>query len=213
MSIAAYATAVRNHLRQNLTNFYDGVEDHINRNCKVMVDDKPTADCGQEFISIYGSYHQPKNRNLMQALEEEFGLTISISRKIAVVPPDYRGELGYLDIQSLPERTPEEDKDTWHAAWVSVEARAREIVRLLMGEYRYQLMQEANALLDLGSPITEPLLWTGTDPAPREVGPDHFYSYDNLDPDADPVFGLVMKVYFGEAIRMQPISDLDRDGS
>lgn len=210
MSIVAYAGAVRNYLRENLTNFYDDDATSIARNCKVMYDEQPTADCGQEFIAIYGSYHQPKERNLMQALEEEFGITIAVSRKIADVPPDYRGELGYTDLKLLPDVVPQDDQDRWYATHVSVEARCREIVRLLMGEDRYLLMQQANALLLGGSPITEPLLWIGTDPKPSTVGPDHFYSYDNLDPDADPIFGLTMKVYFGEAIRMQPVSDLDR---
>lgn len=61
----------------------------------------------------------------------------------------------------------------------------------------------------MGGPITEPLLWLGTDPSPRQVGPEHFYSYFKPEQDVDPIFGLVMKVYFGEAIRMQPVGDYD----
>lgn len=212
MSILAYATAVRNQLRENLTDFYEGDEESTFRNCKVMVDEHPTADSGQEFIAIYGSYHQPKDKNLMQALEEEFGLTIAVSRKIAVIPPDYRGELGYTDIKNLPARTTVDDSDRWLDSFKSIEARCREIVKLVVGEDRYRIMHEANTLLDTiaGGPITEPLLWLGTDPAPKQVGPEHFYSYADLSPGTDPVFGLVSKIYFGDAIRMQPISDLDR---
>lgn len=209
MSIYAYTTAVRNYLRSNLTNFYGGNATDIARNCKVMFDDQPTADCGQEFIAIYGDTHKPHTKNLMQALDEEFGITVAVSRKIAVVPPDYRGEMGYINDKALPAAVPAADETRWDAAWASTESRCRQIVKLVVGSGRYTLMQNANAILNEGSPFTEPLIWLGTDAAPRPVGPEHFYSYAEMPQDADPVFGLVMKVYFGGAVRMQPIADLD----
>src|SRR5687768_12244257 len=101
MSIYAYSLAVRNHLRANLTNFYERGEDKF-KNCRVMLNDKPAANCGQEFLAVYGSTHQPRSKNLMQGLEEVFGLTIAVSRKISMVPPDTRGELGYLDAYTIP---------------------------------------------------------------------------------------------------------------
>ena len=209
MSIHAYCTAVRNHLRENLQNFYTGSADAVDRNCKVMYDEQPTADCGQEFIAIYGSYHKPHTDNLMQAIDEEFGLNVSVSRKISVVPPDYRGELGYLTLKNLPESVTEDDAERWNSAWLGTETRCREIVKLLVGPDRYSVMNSANAILTTGSPITEPLIWLGTDAVPRRVGPEHFYSYADIPPDADPIFGLVMSIYFGKAVRMQPSYDLD----
>lgn len=208
MSIAAYATAVRNYLRQNLTDFYADNADAIAANCKVMVDEHPTPNCGQEFISIYGSYHQPKERNPMQAIEEEFGLTIAVSRKIAVVPPDYRGELGYIS-DKVNSIIPSDDLDAFLTAYKSVEGRCREIVKFLHGGDRYSIMNDANGILVNECPITEPLVWLGTDPAPTQVGPDFFWGTYQREPNwTDDVFGLVMKVYFGEAIRFQIISDL-----
>lgn len=209
MSIYAYCTAVRDHLRDNLTNFYGDDPTYIARNCKVMYDEQPTADCGQEFIAIYGDHHKPHSTNLMQALDEEFGITVAVSRKIAVIPPDYRGEMGYINDKLMPSAVSTGDNDRWLATWSSVEGRCREIVKLIAGSGRYTLMQNANTVLAEGGPITEPLLWLGTDAAPRPVGPEHFYSYADIPEGADPVFGLLMKVYFGKAVRMQPIADLD----
>jgi hypothetical protein len=212
VSVAAYARAVRDHLRSNLSNFYDkGAEKR--GNCKVMLNERPAANCGQEFISIYGSTLQARDKYLMQAVEEVVGITVAVSRKISFVPPDYRGELGYLNLHEIPlTEDPGEhtEFDRFYEAWVSVEQRCREIVRLLVGRDRYTVMQEANALLE-GSPFTEPLLWQGTDAVPREVGPEHFWGYQEPQKDSDNVFGLLSKVYFGDAIRMQPISDLDTD--
>lgn len=210
MSTAAYATAVRNYLRTNLTSFYEDQDAQKAANCKVMLDEKPAANCGQEFIAIYGSFHQPPQKKLMNAIDEEFGLTIAVSRKIAVIPPDYRGELGYINVHTIPERTPPEDLEVWTPAWISVEERCREIVKLLMADDKYLIMKDANTLLPGGSPFTEPMEWLHTDSYPRQVGPEHFTSFDELEQDADPIFGLVMKVYLGGARRLQPTSDLDR---
>lgn len=211
MSISTYALSVRNFLRSNLTNFYGGVSLSINYNCRVMLDEHPTANCGQEFISIYGSYHQPKSKDLMMALEEEFGLTVAVSRKIALVPPDYRGETGYLNDKQISIEDPDEES-AFINTWKSTEARCREIVNLLQGSNRYIVMNNTNTLIaaDRGAPFTEPLLWLGTDPAPKQVGPEFFFGYQEPKPTDDNVFGLVQKVYLGEAIRMQPIADLDR---
>jgi hypothetical protein len=206
MSIAAYATAVRNHLRSNLNNFYDGDVTSIVANCKVMPDEHPTASCGQEFISIYANYHV--GRDFMQGIEEELGLVVAVSRKIAWVPPDYRGEKGYLDTHSLIIEDTDEELN-FERAWSSTEARCREIVKLVVGEDRYELMVAANALLNSGSPFTEPLKWQRSDAAPRQVSADFFISYYEPIQDSDPFFGLVQKVYFGGAKRLQPIGDLD----
>lgn len=212
MSIAAYCTAARNYLRDNIQNFYGGDAVATERNCKITYNEQPTPDCGQEFIAIYGDYHKPVGY-FGQAIEEEFGIVIAVSRKIAVVPPDYRGELGYITVKDLPSTVGTAEADLWTAAWNSTETRCREIVKLLAGSDRYSIMQDANLILansfTAGDEFTEPLQWTGTDAAPRPVGPEHFYSYADMPQDADPVFGLVMKVFFGKAIRLQKIENLD----
>lgn len=206
MSFAAYAEAVRDYLRANLDGFYDGEPVAVAANCKVMPDEKPAANCGQEFISIYGTHHI--GRNYMQAIEEEIGIVIAVSRKIALVPPDYRGEKGVIDIYPLTIADADEE-DRFLTSFKSVEARCREIVKLLAGTARYEIMQDANDNLAGGSPFTEPLTWRRTDGMAQQVSADHFYSYYEPIQDSDPIFGLVMKVYFDGAIRLQPISDLD----
>lgn len=219
MSIASYATAVRNYLRSNLSDFYGNLTNDIvadpivaanrARNCKVMLDERTTADSGQEFIAIYASTHKSRG-DLMQAIDEEFGLIVAISRKIALIPPDYRGEKGFLDLQPLAIDDPDEE-DQFLTTWKNTEARCREVVKLLEGSARYEIMYNANVLIGLtGGPFTEPLLWERTDATPRQVDSNHFYYYDKLEIDRDPVFGLVQKIYLGGAVRMQPISDLDR---
>lgn len=206
MSYLAYAIAVRDYLRDNLTDFYNGDSTAIAANCKVMPDEIPVANCGQEFISIYGASHV--GRNYMQAIEEELGITIAVSRKIAFVPPDYRGEKGVIDIYPLTIANATEE-DAFLHSFIGIEARCREIVKLLTGTARYEIMQNANDNLGTGSPFTEPLVWRRTDGQAKQVSADHFYSYYEPIQDSDPIFGLVMKVYFDGAIRLQPISDLD----
>lgn len=208
MSIAAYTLATRNHLRFYLENFYDNDLQSKRRNCKAQLDEHPTADCGQEFISLYGDYHKPNTPNTIQAIDENFGITVAISRKISLIPQDYRGELGYFNAHTVPltDIVGTDDYDRFYASWVSLEQRCREIVGLVAGEHRGILMQAANALLTDGGYISEPLLWKGTDARPTQVGPDHFYGYqDNPPHDADPIFGLMMKIHFGDAVRFQAV--------
>lgn len=211
MSTAAYLTSVRNYLRGNLTNFYDDDVDHIARNCKVMLDERTTADCGQEFISIYSDYHT--STQLMEGISEEFGAVVAVSRKIAVIPPDYRGEKGYIDIHPLPGNTSADDETRFLGSWKSLEARCREVARLVGGVGRYEIMSDANLLVDAnneGVEFLEPLQWLRTDPKPELVGAEHFFSFYDKIPDSDPTFGLVMRVYFGKASRLQPNYDWDR---
>ena len=218
MSVSAYALATRNHLRFYLSNFYGNDLEAKQRDCKVMLDEHPTADCGQEFISIYGAYHKAHTPNPMQAIDEEFGLTISVARKIALIPPDYRGELGYLSTYPtyLDISYGEDDNDRFVAGWASVEQRCREIVGLCCGKKRYELMHSANAYLTdnnivgTGVGFTEPLIWQNTTPVPNAVGPEFFWGYQgDMPQDADKIFGLVMKVNLVGAVRIQSVDDFD----
>lgn len=211
MSTAAYLISVRNYLRSNLTNFYAEDNDHIARNCKVMLDERTTADSGQEFIAIYADYHT--STQLMEGVEEELGVVIAVSQKIAVIPPDYRGEKGYIDIHPLPTSTSVSDETRFLNSWKSLEARCREIARLIGGVGRYEIMSDTNTLLDStneGVQFIEPLEWLKTDAKPELVGAEHFFSFYDKIPDSDPTFGLIMRVYFGKAKRLQPNYDWDR---
>jgi hypothetical protein len=205
MSLAAYALAVRNHLRTNLTSFYNNVvpeQQAANRalNCRITQDDRPTPQSGQEFISIRGVSWQPGPLRLMQAVEERFAVTIAITHRVAFMPFDYRGEANYL-----------RDEDKFTLAQVSLESRCREIIRLL--EKNYTVMQAANALFDADNGFSEPLIWTGCDAEPQIVDADHFTA--THDPTGklldDEQYGLLMRIRFGEAVRFQPLSVFDLD--
>ena len=214
MSVSAYALATRNHLRYYLNNFHGNNAEAKNRDCKVMLDEHPTADCGQEFIAIYASYHKAHTPNPMQAIDEEFGLTVSVARKISLIPPDYRGELGYIDAVAtgLTSSYGTDDNDRFISSWSSLEARCREIVGHCCGTKRYELMNSANQLMN-GVEFSEPLIWENTDPVPQAVGPEFFWGYqDEMPPDADKIFGLVMKVHLIGAVRLQGVDSYDVQG-
>lgn len=218
MSLSALTRAVRNHLRTNLTNFYDSDNllfpgrQELNRknNCRVMPDHHPVADCGQEFIAIHGSELRPTETDFGVAIEESFGLTVSVTRKISRVPKRHRGELGYIL-----------DDDEFTIDWTSIEARCRQIVGMV--DKNYTLMQTANSLMDVRHPFIEPLRWLGTDPAPKQVDATHFCAYHvslgvrptasvtplGPAPEADEIYGLLMQIRFGRAIRFQRNDEYD----
>jgi hypothetical protein len=210
MSISALALATRDYLRDNLTNFYTGESGLIAQSCRVMPNHHPPAMCGDEFIAIYGSVYRPREVWIQTAIEEQFGLTIAITRRINLVPRDSRGEIGYII-----------DPDQYADGWKSIDARSREIVGLL--DKNYALLRLAEALFDNENGFSEPLYWVGTDPAPTEVSNEHFCAYhaginnDNSNnvsglpgiPEADDVYGLLTHIRFDGAIRFQPNTEYD----
>lgn len=215
MSLAALAKAVRDTLRTDLTRFYDDNSDTIqakNRaaNCRVMPDEKPTPACGDEFISVYGNILRPRSTELNTAIEEQYGIIIAVTRRISSIPFDDRGEVGYIT-----------DGDFYLTDWMSVEGRCREIVGLL--DKNYELLRAAEEFFNNQNGYSEPLYWVGTDAAPTQVGAEHFHAYHaGIDaalsneihqlpgvPEADPVYGLLMKVRFDGAIRFQPKGEYD----
>lgn len=203
MSLRSYLLAVRNHLREELTTFYDNGSSSIQTrdrelNCRVTQDAKPTPGSGQEFIAIYGDSWRPGPVRIMQGIEERFNLSIAVTRRIADLPLDARGEAHYI-----------RDSDKFNLSAISVEQRCREIIRLI--SHNYTLMQAANALFEADDGFTEPLLWLGGDAEPQLVGADHFTatyepSGELLD---DMQFGIVMKLRFGEAVRLQSLATFD----
>lgn len=222
MSIAALTVAARNSLRTNLTNFYDVsiidpdyVVKQANRraaNCRVMPNHFPAANAGDEFIAIYGGNHRPRE-TFDLAIEEEFGFEVAISLKVPAIPRDARGELGYVF-----------DADQYALGQKSIEARCREVVKLFTKNYTF--MQACNALFDNENGFSEPLSWSMSDAIPTEVGAEHFCAYhaainplggnDVLGlpgiPQAENVYGLLMHVRFGGAIRFQPLAEYDLPG-
>lgn len=218
MSLSALLEATRNLLRSELTNFYDNddeatqTRDRAN-NCRVMPDERPVPMCGQEFIAIYGRLHQASERYAMEAIEERYSVTIAVSRKCGVVPRDSRGEASYIHVS-----------DQLVEGNRSLEGRTREIIRIL-AQNKYQLLRSAEELFPLnlgGEDVTygyvTPLIWTGGDSQPAQVDATHFTSWhagiddDSLlppAPEADEVYGLLMKLQFDDATRIQPISIID----
>lgn len=205
MSLDAYALAVRNKLRASLTDFY-GTDLDKAANCRITTPKYPcSANCGREFIGIWGASHKPRQATPYNAFEEEFGLVVGVTLRINDIPADHRGEAGYMY-----------DDTKFSLGWRTIANRCREIVGLIAGHTRYEVMQAANTILDTGSPITEPLVWLGTDAAPQEVGADHFLAYHEtspiqsmVNPIIDDEYGLFMRVNFGRAVRFQPHNTYD----
>jgi hypothetical protein len=210
MSVAALAMATRDLLRAQLTDFYDTPdsekEARRKTNCRVMPDERPAPNCGQEFIAINARSHQPIQTGATVAIEEKIGFVIAVTRKVADVPQDARGEAAWII-----------DDDQYLVSWKSIEERCREIAGLI--DKNYQLLRNADALFEADNGFSEPLFWTGTDPMPQQVGESHFSSYPSGLPDpmlgipapeADPVSGLVMRVYFDGAVRFQDSAAYDR---
>lgn len=169
----------------------------------------PAANAGDEFIAIYGASHSPLE-TFDTAVEEEFGFDVAVSLRIPAIPRDARGELGYVY-----------DSDLYVLGQKSIEARCREIVGMFHKNYTF--MQACNALFNNENGFSEPLAWRGTDAVPTEVGAEHFCAYhaainpaggnDTLGlpgiPEADPMYGLLMHIHFGGAIRFQPLTEYD----
>lgn len=205
MSTAALCIAARDRLRSSLTNFYS-TSAQKNANCRVMVNHHPTPSAGEEFIAIYGGNHRPRETWHQTVIEEQFGFVVAVTRRVALIPRDHRGEAGgYVEDAAF------------NIAWTSLEQRCREIVGFL--DKNYTFMQEANALFNHQNGFSEPAYWIGTDPSPTEVGAEHFcashvsvnrehYQLGGI-PDADDVYGLLMHVRFDGAIRFQPNSEYD----
>lgn len=176
-----------------------------------MPNHHPPADCGDEFIAVYGSVHRYRDPRPETAIDEQLGLTVAVTRRINMVPADYRGEAGYIA-----------DDDLYALGWKSIEARCREIAGLI--DKNYDLLVAADLLHAGGNTFSEPLYWLGTDPAPQEVGAEHFCAWhagiDRLGsnavsslpgiPTADNTYGLLMHVKFDGAVRFQPATTFDQ---
>lgn len=214
MSIAALTLAARNRLRANLTGFYANADNtiHTNRaaaNCRVMPNAFPAANAGDEFIAVYGAYHRPRD-TFDLAVEEEYGFAVAVSLRVPAVPRDLRGELGYVY-----------DSDQYVLGQKTIEARCREIVGLFHKNYTFT--RECDALFQNENGFSEPFWWKNSDAVPTEVGAEHFCAYhaainpkggnDTLGlpgiPEADPIYGLLMHIQFGGAIRFQPLTEYD----
>ena len=196
MSLAAYAIAVRNHLRSNLTEFYSTTLEK-NTNCRVMEDEKPVPNCGQEFIAIYGNAHHPGQTRMMTGIEELYDITVAVTLRVANVPKDRRGEASYVD----------DPNDSFTTPWMTLEERCREIIGML--DKNYTVLLAANQFFTADNGFTEPLLWLSTDAKPKLVGADHFYAHHEQIPGSDDVFGMLMEIRFGEAVRLQETANFD----
>jgi hypothetical protein len=203
MSLAAYALAVRNHLRENLTSFYDNTDSgkqlrDRQLNCDIMLDELPRPNCGREFIAIYGWAWGPKELAVIQGVDEAVGIEIAVSQKTGDIPYDYRGALAYI-----------KDESKFVQGWVSLEQRLTEIIGLI--DKSYPVLNAANTLLDKSYGLTEPFQWIGCDPKPRAVGEGHFNAGAS-DPSrpANLQAGLVMRVRFGHGVRLQDNFSFDQ---
>lgn len=208
--LAALLRACRDTLREDLIDFYDNddpttQENRRKLNCKVMVDERPVPNCGEEFISLFGAHHRAREVWHQTAIEEEYGIVIAVTHKVAKSPFHHRGETSYIL-----------DDDEFIVSWMSLEQRCREIVGLL--DKNYTLLRSAEAMFNHANAYSEPLVWVSTDAVPQAVGAEHFSAFHTAvdthgqlpgEPEADDTYGFMMRIHFDRAIRFQPKGEYD----
>jgi len=201
MSLLHPCLAVRNILRENLTSFYDNT-DHATQtkrraaNCKYMPDARPAPSAGKEFVSVYCRDWTPLNPRDSYALEEEFTITVAVTHRTGEIPFDRIGEVAIL-----------RDEDIFVQQTYTIEARIREIVRLLHQDY-VTYIAALNALLGTKQSAYDKLWFTGADPRPRIVGPDHFHGVSS----DEAITGLLWEVHFGGSGFVHNMTTIDADG-
>ena len=202
MSLVASCLCVRNILRENLS-ARPTTTAQLQSWCRLMPDDRPAPNCGQEAISIYGGGWIPKDdsENLW-GLHEEFAVVVAVTHRTGDVPFDRIGEVQIA-----------RDEDLHARQLLSIEARIREINRLIHvgdgqvgGQNAYQLQnaQFESLLLNRQQPY-EKLSWHHTDPWPKLVGPDHFHATDS---SQNPT-GILMRTFFKGAPRLHNPASVD----
>lgn len=196
MSLSAWLIATRDHLRDNLTNFYStGAEKYAN--CLVMPDERTTPSAGREFIGIYGNQWSPVQQKPMLAADEAFGFTIAVTHRTGFILQDRIGETVYSGADG-----------TYINSYLSLEGRLREILGLVHGNYE---LLRLVGLLEYGDiKSQETVYWSGSDAKPREVGPEHFLSDTSQASLSMQSVGQMMEIRFSGAGRLQTISYHDK---
>ena len=186
MSLFHLIRASREHLRDNLTALTNPME-----SVKIMPDERPSPKAGNEFIALVPRSWHAFELQPLEAIHEQYDLTVAITRRTGSVPFDRIGEQIFM-----------EDETLYDTQYLSMEERAREIMDLL--SQNRDLMAEAKNQLGHINGYLTTWFWQSTDAQPRMVGPEHFHSTgDRIDT------GLVLTVNFVGATRAQPKDTFD----
>jgi hypothetical protein len=170
--------ATRTHLRENLVNVY-----RPNSSIRIMVDERVPPNAGEEFIGIRCSLVQNLNPPSAVAKVIEYGLTISITRRVIGLANEHTGENILTDTQ-------------FERLKPSIEKRAREIANLIDGSWT--LMSSINESLPVGSGcFLSPLGLVSEDAEPQTVEEAHF---DTEEETGNPRYvGLLLELSFAGA--------------
>lgn len=179
MSLSALTIAVTSRIQDALN--------ITGKICDVMPDERPPPRCGMEFISVYGRSWSPGIVSPDVGLDEMYDVDCALTFRIGKFPTARRAETVYLN------------------AFRTMESRLREIV--LAVHMQTKILTEANKEIPTGqSQIVEMLRWLGSDAGPKPVGPDHFHSSVEIDPQTASATqietGFMMVARFGQARRL-----------
>lgn len=174
MSLAALLRATQDHLATVLTLTVD-------RDISVQEDDQPPPFVGQLHYVVHATDWRWPGATDNDVLDEQYGITVSITQRTPVAPRDRKMSHLYLDRLE------------------GVEKLARQV--MLACHLNYTLFGLANKYAEGTLALVEPLRWEATDPKPKNVGPDWFWA---TDPNATDC-GWVLGVHFGRARRIQRI--------
>lgn len=185
MSLSALLIAVRNKLRVHL-------EDYVPDNMiHVMPDGRPSPNCGQRFVAVYGSSWSPRSEDadMNIGVAEEYGVVCTLSVRSPVVPQDDIGDELYVHQSQGMETICRKIREAIHQ--------------------QYDVVNDANTMTIENHGILEYLRWKGTDASPRPVGPEWFYALDSPGVDSWEYAqsGLAMDVRFGDAFQINYLPD------
>lgn len=175
--MSALLIAVRDQLREKVTLSPDDV--------RVQPGPEPIPTMGDTFISVYGSGWNAGISDPNRGIDEVFGVACAVTSRMSANPIDRVGEEIYIK------------------GITGLEATCRKIVANV--HQNIDVFTEANLLITGDDKFVEFLRWSSTDPSPKTVGADWFFSSDTTNPD----YGLVMEVRFVGARRVQAIANIE----
>jgi hypothetical protein len=165
---------------------------------KGMVEDRPPADAGTEFISVYPTGWNPgPDGDMQEAIDEIFSIGVCLSYRSAYAP---------------------EDRE-FDEVWRKISSRARQIMRAIIPN-RWLIMQRVNRSLNVGQAtqidIADPnqylfyetLTWQGNDAAPVPRLSDWWHA-DMMEEDAERHQGYSFNLSFSGMRLSQPISSME----
>lgn len=182
MSMSALLTAVRDRLRATIP-----LPPEV---CDIQEDAQPIAQIGQLYVAVHPLGIDPTEApDAMMALDEFFGVGVTITRRIRSVPDDRLARQVYLDTITNQSTGME---------------RLAYLIRVRIHK-RQEVIDAANQLITGSQQFMEVLRWSGMDPWPKKVDGTWFFAK----PEA--ASGLTQTVMFSGGRRAQDFPTLDAE--